>query len=105
MQAWLLWKDGNPLELMDNCLTESYVECEVLRCIHVALLCVSKLPEDRPTMASVVFMLENQKVDLPQPKEPGFFVERNSTQASPANDERCCSEIATMTFCSILEAR
>ncbi|XP_019196488.1 PREDICTED: G-type lectin S-receptor-like serine/threonine-protein kinase At4g27290 [Ipomoea nil] len=104
--AWVMWKEGNPLDIMDNCLTESsYVECEVLKCIQVALLCVSKLPEDRPTMASVVFMLENEEVGLPQPKEPGFFLETNSIPASPINEEICCSEIATMTFCSILQAR
>ncbi|XP_019196489.1 PREDICTED: G-type lectin S-receptor-like serine/threonine-protein kinase At4g27290 [Ipomoea nil] len=102
--AWLLWNDGNPLELMDNCVRDSYVESQVLRCIHVALLCVSKLPEDRPTMASVVFMLENEEVALPKPKEPGFFVERNSTEASSTDKERCCYEIAMITF-STLEGR
>ncbi|XP_019196345.1 PREDICTED: G-type lectin S-receptor-like serine/threonine-protein kinase At4g27290 [Ipomoea nil] len=102
--AWLLWNDGDPIELMDNCVRDSYVESQVLRCIHVALLCVSKLPEDRPTMASVVFMLENEEVALPQPKEPGFFVERNSTEASSKNVDICHSEVAKMTF-SILEPR
>nr|GMC49923.1 G-type lectin S-receptor-like serine/threonine-protein kinase At4g27290 [Ipomoea batatas] len=89
---------------MDNCVKDFYVESQVLRCIHVALLCVSKLPEDRPTMASVVFMLENEEVALPKPKEPGFFVERNSTEASSTDEERCCYEIAVITF-STLEGR
>ncbi|XP_031120489.1 G-type lectin S-receptor-like serine/threonine-protein kinase At4g27290 [Ipomoea triloba] len=102
--AWLLWSDGDPIELMDNCVRDSYVESQVLRCIHLALLCVSKLPEDRPTMTSVVSMLENEEVALPQPKEPGFFVERNSTEASSTNEETSHSEVAKMTF-SILEPR
>ncbi|XP_059650525.1 receptor-like serine/threonine-protein kinase SD1-8 [Cornus florida] len=37
-----------------------------------------KLSKDRPIMSSVVFMLSNEELTLPQPKEPGFFVERSS---------------------------
>lgn len=73
MQAWLLWKENNALELMDSCLEDSYVESQVLRCIQVALLCVQKLPEDRPAMLAVVFMLGNEGVTLSQPKQPGFL--------------------------------
>ncbi|TXG67221.1 hypothetical protein EZV62_008496 [Acer yangbiense] len=32
--------------------------------------------EDRPEMSSVVFMLANEGLLLPQPKKPGFFTER-----------------------------
>lgn len=75
---------------MDDCLKESFVEYQVLRCIQVALLCVQKLPEDRPTMASVVLMLSNEAVALPQPKHPGFFVEgsrTNTTFSGTSNEE------------------
>lgn len=48
---------------------------EVLRFIQVGLLCVQQSPEDRPSMALVVLMLSSE-IDLPQPKEPGFFTER-----------------------------
>ncbi|CAH9119817.1 unnamed protein product [Cuscuta epithymum] len=51
---------------------------EVLRSIHVALLCVQQRPEDRPNMSSVILMLNNEGV-LPQPKQPGFFTEENNT--------------------------
>jgi hypothetical protein len=78
-QAWLLWNIEKSLELLDPCLEDSYVEFEVLRCIQVGLLCVQKLPSDRPVMSSVVFMLSNEGAILPQPKEPGFFTERSST--------------------------
>ena len=55
---------------------DSYVESQVLRCIQVGLLCIQKLPEDRPSMSSVVLMLVNEEITLPQPKQPGFFIER-----------------------------
>ncbi|KAL6283762.1 hypothetical protein ACE6H2_014691 [Prunus campanulata] len=62
---------------MDECLEDSYVEFEVQRCIQVGLLCVQKMPADIPAMSSVVFMLGNEGATLPQPKEPGFFIERS----------------------------
>ncbi|GMN64564.1 hypothetical protein TIFTF001_033623 [Ficus carica] len=76
--AWLLWNEGKALNLMDVCLKDSYVESQVLRCIQVGLLCVQKFPNDRPTTSSLVFMLENDGAVLPEPKQPGFFVERSS---------------------------
>ncbi|XP_070007841.1 receptor-like serine/threonine-protein kinase SD1-8 [Nicotiana sylvestris] len=74
--------EGKALELMDTCLKESFVEFQVLRCIHVGLLCAQKLMADRPTMASVVIMLSNEEVGLPQPKEPGFFIERSTDESN-----------------------
>ncbi|KAL3508598.1 hypothetical protein ACH5RR_027999 [Cinchona calisaya] len=86
--AWLLWNEDKALELMDECLKESFVESQMLRCIQVALLCVQKLPEDRPTMASVVSMLSNESVSLPQPKHPGFFMECSTLVSDKSNEER-----------------
>ncbi|KAL8506030.1 hypothetical protein ACS0TY_017040 [Phlomoides rotata] len=40
--AWVLWKENKTLELMDECLKDTFVESEVKRCIHVGLLCVQK---------------------------------------------------------------
>ncbi|KAF7112201.1 hypothetical protein RHSIM_RhsimUnG0255500 [Rhododendron simsii] len=68
--AWLLWNEDKSLELMDTCLKDSCVESEVQRCIQVGLLCIQKLPEDRPAMSTVVFMLGNEGGVLPMPKEP-----------------------------------
>ncbi|XP_060200289.1 G-type lectin S-receptor-like serine/threonine-protein kinase At4g27290 isoform X1 [Lycium barbarum] len=101
--AWLLWNEGKALELMDECLKESYVESQVLTCIQVSLLCVQKLPEDRPTVASVVFWLSNEGVELPQPKQPGFFIERDSTESNESTDERCLT--GNELSLTILEAR
>nr|XP_016451606.1 PREDICTED: G-type lectin S-receptor-like serine/threonine-protein kinase At4g27290 isoform X1 [Nicotiana tabacum] len=100
--AWLLWNEGKALELMDECLEESFSESQVLRCIQVGLLCVQKLPEDRPTMASVVFWLGNEDLVLPQPKQPGFYVERNSMESTESADEGCLSNNVSLT---VLEPR
>ncbi|KAL5802694.1 hypothetical protein ACOSQ4_030999 [Xanthoceras sorbifolium] len=74
--AWLLWYDERALEVMDICLEDYFIESEVLRCIQVGLLCVQMFPEDRPEMSSVVFMLANEGLVLPEPRQPGFFTER-----------------------------
>ncbi|CAN4104124.1 unnamed protein product [Withania somnifera] len=95
--AWLLWTEGRALELIDECLKESFTESEVLRCIQVGLLCVQKLPEDRPTMASVVFWLGNEGLILPQPKKPGFFIERNTTESAESTDEGYLSNSMSIT--------
>ncbi|GAA0160960.1 transmembrane signal receptor [Lithospermum erythrorhizon] len=75
--AWLLWNENRATEIMDATLKDSFVESEVRRCIHVGLLCVQKLAEDRPSMSSVLFMLGNGVIST-QPSEPGFFMERSS---------------------------
>nr|XP_027095571.1 G-type lectin S-receptor-like serine/threonine-protein kinase At4g27290 [Coffea arabica] len=74
--AWLLYKEGRCPELIDNHLSVSCHLYEVIRSIHVGLLCVQQSPDDRPSMSSVVFMLAGDG-SLPFPKEPGYFTERN----------------------------
>ncbi|KAK3031153.1 hypothetical protein RJ639_035176, partial [Escallonia herrerae] len=74
--AWILFNKGRSLELIDAHMGDSCYLSEVLRSIHVTLLCVQQSPEDRPSMSSVVLMLGGEGT-LPQPKEPGFFTKRN----------------------------
>lgn len=105
--VWKLWNEENALELIDECLVGSCAELEVLRCIHIALLCIQQCPEDRPSMSSVVVMFGSQS-SLDQPKQPGFFVERSSLQfdilntSSSSNQESCSINEATV---SLLDAR
>ncbi|XP_029151423.1 cysteine-rich receptor-like protein kinase 10 isoform X1 [Arachis hypogaea] len=72
--AWKLWKEGTPLELMDPTLRKSYTPNEVMRCIHIGLLCVQEDPADRPTMATIMLMLDSYSVTLPVPNQPAFVV-------------------------------
>ncbi|KAK7269970.1 hypothetical protein RIF29_22797 [Crotalaria pallida] len=81
--AWKLWKDGAPLELMDLSLKESYTSNEVIRCIHIGLLCVQEDPVERPTMATIVLMLESNTVTLPVPNEPAFFLHSGTDANMP----------------------
>ncbi|KAI9123952.1 hypothetical protein K1719_005252 [Acacia pycnantha] len=55
--AWKLWKDG--------------------------LLCVQEDPADRPSMASIVLMLDRYRVTLPTPSQPAFFVQSGTDPNMP----------------------
>ncbi|KAK0599042.1 hypothetical protein LWI29_001835 [Acer saccharum] len=78
-KAWRLWNEGRAVELIDQLLDYSSTLTEILRCIHVGLLCVQQGPEDRPNMSTVALMLGGEG-SLPQPRQPGFFTERNLTE-------------------------
>ncbi|KAL2337134.1 hypothetical protein Fmac_011580 [Flemingia macrophylla] len=70
--AWRLWIEEKPLEFIDDLLKDSPTPQEILRRIHVGLLCVQQTPENRPNMSSVVLMLNGEKL-LPDPSTPGFY--------------------------------
>ncbi|KAG4948377.1 hypothetical protein JHK82_041560 [Glycine max] len=75
-QAWRLWNEERAVEFMDVNLDLTTIPSEFMSCLQVGLLCVQNLPEDRPTMSSVVFMLSNESIALGQPKKPDFFEEK-----------------------------
>ncbi|XAR56617.1 Non-specific serine/threonine protein kinase [Bertholletia excelsa] len=85
--AWMLYEEGRALELIDETVKGSCQESEVLRSIHVGLLCVQQRPEDRPKMSSVVLMLRNKNT-LPRPKEPGFFTQRNNPSEADTSSSK-----------------
>ncbi|THG15637.1 hypothetical protein TEA_005769 [Camellia sinensis var. sinensis] len=57
LEAWRLYEDGKSLELIDEALWDLCYQTEMLRSIHVGLLCVHDSLEDRPSMSSIVLML------------------------------------------------
>lgn len=87
LQAWTKWIDQTPLELLDPHLEGSYSEHEVIRCIHIGLLCVQEDPNDRPTMAKVVSFLNNPTIDLPIPTQQLFFMHRKMEDFDDSNYE------------------
>ncbi|XP_030491307.2 cysteine-rich receptor-like protein kinase 15 isoform X1 [Cannabis sativa] len=70
--AWQLWKEGRALELMDPLLTDSCSPDEFTRCVYLGLLCVQEDPQERPTMSSIVVMLNSESETLRQPERPAF---------------------------------
>jgi hypothetical protein len=97
-QAWKLWIQNRPMELIDELIGDLCTLSNVVRHIHVGLLCVQQIPEDRPNMSSVVQMLSSETL-LPKPKQPGFFIEANSSSSKHGT---CSTNEMTIT---LLEAR
>ncbi|XP_042059084.1 G-type lectin S-receptor-like serine/threonine-protein kinase At4g27290 [Salvia splendens] len=102
--AWVLWKEKRIMEVMDHCLKETCDESQVKRCIQVGLLCVQKLAEDRPITPSVALMLATEGGILPDPEEPGFFLEGSCRRSDPQSCTTPPSTNATVTITD-LEAR
>ncbi|KAL5730992.1 hypothetical protein ACHQM5_003761 [Ranunculus cassubicifolius] len=74
--AWTQWEHGTPMELLEPIVKERHSSSEVMRCIHMALLCVQEDHAKRPTMATVVLMLNSYSLTLPLPSQPAFLFSR-----------------------------
>jgi len=66
---------------VDPLIANNCQNSEVVRCIHIGLLCVQEDPAKRPTISTVFMMLTSNTVALPVPRQPGFFI-----QSSPVKD-------------------
>lgn len=86
--AWENWAEGTPLLIMDSTLKDisALSSNEAKRCIHIGLFCIQKDVDKRPTMATIVHMLNMSSFDtLPNPQQPDFFVSR--TRKSELGEE------------------
>lgn len=77
--------------LCDEFLSDEYIASDLLRCIHVGLLCVQQKPANRPDMLSVVLMLNGEKL-LPNPKAPAFYTEVDLPEAGSSS--RNCNKFS-----------
>ncbi|KAF5786573.1 putative protein kinase RLK-Pelle-DLSV family [Helianthus annuus] len=99
-QAWSLWIEERPFELLDQTLMKSCNSSEVLKCMCVGLMCVQGDPDDRPTMTNVVMMLGGDMSTLPNPKEPAFIPRRDnatSTSTSSSKPDTQTKNMSTIT--------
>jgi hypothetical protein len=87
--------------LIDELVGDLCSLSNVLRHIHVGLLCVQEKPEDRPNMSSVVQMLSSDCL-LPKPRQPGFFTNSIEVNPSPSKHTTCSANGISIT---LLEAR
>ena len=80
------------MDLMDPALDDSYMD-QMLRCVHVGLLCVEDSAIDRPAMSDVIAMLTNDNLSLPSPKKPAFSIARQAIEAHISDKESECNSI------------
>ncbi|KAL6656700.1 hypothetical protein ACP70R_004480 [Stipagrostis hirtigluma subsp. patula] len=76
--VWEHWEAGTVAEIVDPCMDGSFPDGDVLRCVHIGLLCVQGDPAARPVMSSVVMMLGSDTVTLPAPSRPTFFAKNGA---------------------------
>lgn len=83
---------------MDPTLEENYESDDVIRCIHIALLCVQENPVDRPMLPAIILMLTRSKTTLPVPRAPGFCFSSMSGFASQSTSRSIPGSINDVTF-------
>ena len=105
---WRNWKERKGLDIIDpiiiDSLSSTFKTHEILRCIHIGLLCVQERAEDRPAMSSVMVMLGSETTTLPEPKQPAFCVGRGPLEAELSklgDDEWTVNQITL----SVIDAR
>ncbi|EOA18537.1 hypothetical protein CARUB_v10007091mg [Capsella rubella] len=85
--AWRNWKEGVALNLVDKMLMtmSSYSANMILRCINIGLLCVQQKVAERPSMASVLLMLDGHTLAISEPSKPAFFAHSNAVSDSSSS--------------------
>ncbi|KAG2240421.1 hypothetical protein Bca52824_090739 [Brassica carinata] len=99
--VWRLWNNDSLLELVDPVIGDNYDKYEVIRCVHIGLLCVQENPTDRPTMLTIFQMLTNTSINLPVPQPPGFFFRIRSEENPLAESFQPGPSTGTSIACSV----
>ncbi|KAK4493420.1 hypothetical protein RD792_017678 [Penstemon davidsonii] len=101
--AWKLWNEENGSDFVDQTIENSNFEGEIVRCIHIALLCVQEFPNDRPSIQTVLSMISREIINLPMPKQPVFAEKWNRSHVGTRTTQRAsqvgypCSNDLTIT--------
>ena len=74
---------------------------EIMRFIHIGLLCVQENVADRPNMASVVLMINSNSFALTVPRQPASFMVSNVL--SPTSLQQDTGSNITVNNVSITE--
>ncbi|XP_023906660.2 G-type lectin S-receptor-like serine/threonine-protein kinase At1g11330 isoform X1 [Quercus suber] len=99
--AWKLWNDDNIMALADPTIWDPCFQMEMLRCIHVGLLCVQELAGDRPTVSTIISMLNSEIMDLPTPKQPAFTERQIASSKEPAQLGQIKSSSCNVTITTV----
>ncbi|XP_057520698.1 cysteine-rich receptor-like protein kinase 5 [Amaranthus tricolor] len=82
--GWRCWKEGRSKDFIDSTLKETYSKGEITKCIHLALLCVQEDMKERPSMSTIVLMLNSNfgVGALSMPAPPAFMYIGNNQQST-----------------------
>nr|XP_023874664.1 putative receptor-like protein kinase At4g00960 [Quercus suber] len=85
--AWKNWREETTSNLIDPTLRGGPIT-EILRCIKIGLLCVQENASDRPSMTSVVLMLNGNLDPIPTPTQPASFVQSNIVSSTSVQNDK-----------------
>ncbi|KAH1145893.1 hypothetical protein GYH30_041545 [Glycine max] len=85
--AWNLWNEDNIRYLVDPEISASGSDSHILRCIHIAFLCVQEVAKTRPTMTTVLSMLNSEISHLLHPRQVGFVQKQSSSSLDSSSQE------------------
>ena len=74
---------------------------EIIRCIHIGLLCVQENVADRPNMAVVILMINSNLMALTVPTQPASFMVSNVL--SPTSSQQDTGSNISVNMVSITE--
>ena len=104
-KAWELWNRDAAFELMDPSISDSCLQNQFLRCVHIGLLCVEDDALDRPTMDNVTSMLANDTAVLPNPRRPAFYIESRAHETKSQETKSSQNISVNGLSASLMEAR
>lgn len=81
-KVWENWNKGTILEIVDPALENVFPRNEVMRCFQIGLLCAQQDPSQRPTMTTIVVMLNSYSMSIEAPSAPAFFVGRSGVNTN-----------------------
>ncbi|KAL1560146.1 non-specific serine/threonine protein kinase [Salvia divinorum] len=96
-QVWNFWNEDNISALIDTRISSLSYHAEVIRCIHIGLLCVQQFARDRPSVSAVLSMLSSEISQLPQPKIPAFAIKSIHSDAGTSSSQLSSSSINNVT--------
>ncbi|WVZ66190.1 LOW QUALITY PROTEIN: hypothetical protein U9M48_015449 [Paspalum notatum var. saurae] len=79
--VWEHWTMGTIVEITGPSLSSHTNVDQMLKCIHVGLLCVQHNPADRPMMSTVNLMLSSSTLPRQAPSRPAFCFLRSGVNS------------------------
>jgi serine/threonine protein kinase len=96
--AWRQWNEDKATELIDPLIRASCSVRQVLRCIHIALLCVQDHADERPDIPTVIIMLSSDSLSLPNPRPPTLMLRGRELESSKSSENERSHSIGTVSM-------
>ncbi|KAL9321290.1 hypothetical protein ACSQ67_013129 [Phaseolus vulgaris] len=105
MLAWKLWNEKDIQSLIDPEICNPNNVNDIVRCVHIGLLCLQNLAKERPSMATVVSMLNSEILNLPCPSHPAFVERQIASSAESFQQNNTAHSINNVTVTVMMQGR